>query len=42
MGTSKSRVANVQFIAPLMAYFNPSLNDTSTVHHFSDGEKTSI
>ena len=29
---------NFQFVALLMAFFNPSLNDTSTVHYFGDGE----
>ena len=34
----KRQIANFQFVAPLMAFFNPSLNDTSTVHYFGDGE----
>jgi len=40
LGTSNRRqVANFQYVAPLMAYFNPSLNITSTVRYFSDGNK---
>ena len=36
--STKRQIANFQFVAPLMAFFNPSLNDTSTVHYFGDGE----
>ncbi|XP_068742965.1 plexin domain-containing protein 1-like isoform X6 [Montipora capricornis] len=40
LGISKSRqVAKFQYVAPLMAHFNPSLNITSTVHHFTDGNE---
>ncbi|XP_015778697.1 PREDICTED: uncharacterized protein LOC107356608 [Acropora digitifera] len=35
---SKSRqLAEFQYVAPLMAHFNPSLNTKSSVHHFTDG-----
>lgn len=37
--STKRQIANFQFVAPLMAFFNPSLNDTSTVHYFGDGQK---
>ena len=40
--STKRQIANFQFVAPLMAFFNPSLNDTSTVHYFGDGECLSI
>ncbi|KAJ7372192.1 Plexin domain-containing protein 1 [Desmophyllum pertusum] len=40
LGTSKNRqIANFQFVAPLMAYFNPSLTRTSTVHYFDSGNE---
>lgn len=39
LGTSKNRqTANFQYVAPLMAYFNPSLDDNSSVHHFDSGK----
>ncbi|KAL9966303.1 hypothetical protein ACROYT_G024357 [Oculina patagonica] len=38
LGTSKTRqTANFQYVAPLMAYFNPSLDDSSSVHHYDSG-----
>lgn len=38
LGKSKSRqLAEFQYVAPLMAHFNPSLNTKSSVHHFTDG-----
>lgn len=39
LGTSTNRqIANFQFVAPLMAYFNPSLKNTSHVYYFDNGK----
>lgn len=40
LGTSNSRqIANFQYVAPLMAYFNPSLKNNSHVYHFDNGNE---
>ena len=39
LGTSQNRqIANFQYVAPLMAYFDPSLDDSSSVHHLDNGK----
>lgn len=38
LGTSQNRqIANFQYVAPLLAYFDPSLDDSSSVHHLDSG-----
>ena len=38
MGDSVSRLmTQVQYIAPLMAYFNPEINETASVYYYDDG-----
>jgi len=38
LGTSQNRqIANFQYVAPLMAYFDPSLDSSSSVHHLDSG-----
>nr|XP_058950833.1 plexin domain-containing protein 1-like isoform X1 [Pocillopora verrucosa] len=40
LGTSNSRqIANFQYVAPLMAFFDPSLKNTSHVYHFDNGNE---
>ena len=39
LGASQNRqIANFQYVAPLMAYFDPSLDDSSSVHHLDNGK----
>jgi len=39
LGTSENRqIANFQYVAPLLAYFDPSLDDSSSIHHLDSGK----